>query len=642
MRQQALPLVFAASILVGIAGLEGTARAQNAPADPAVVAQSTPSPVPTAKPPSKFNLKIETYTSGTNQQFTGPGTTPAGGAAFAAGGVPAPGTPYDLFSGGPLVTGEGISQDFLLKPTYAITPTLDVTTTIGYGSASGTGNVVNYWGDAIMPSINANAGSRAYTLTPAFPTHNGQDPISATKLGFLSGSIVDHNGHGALTVGWFSLHQNVPWALSQAPWTNTPFQLAPQLPQSIGNGPPTNDVLKEGPEVLPLSGADFWVKDNITTLEVTSADLPAPFNAPARILSASLIQDHGSGLRYSAQFTGLNTNGPDTGNVFFGTMFAAPTNGVGQSTVFGQKMFVAGVGATFPLFSDIDGELRYGYSCYSAVGVAIGTPGCTNGNYYYGKVHHGFAHFDLQLEGVRFEPTYAPAILDYGTLENVWSYPAAWPGTFLRGNYQLVDNSQVGPNREGGKLSTTFIVAGVEVRFAFAQYSQIAALNPSNAFQPGFVEPYFLEQTGAGPGTIGYEQHWEGWFNYHASFADITLDLGQVNTWRPAPTGQPQDNVVVQYPAGVLTFARNFGPKVYGAAGVGRFGLNGQFDTSGPNNAQLAENLVFAGLELRPNGTTGYGLQWRLYSVSGLPTIPTGFSPAFHGPQIQFYQRFKT
>ncbi len=102
----------------------------------------------------------------------------------------------------------------------------------------------------------------------------------------------------------------------------------------------------------------------------------------------------------------------------------------------------------------------------------------------------------------------------------------------------------------------------------------------------------------------------------HASFADITLDLGQVNTWRSAPLGQPQDNVNVQYPAGVLTLARNFGPKVYGAAGVGRFGLNGQFDTSGPNNAQLAEDLVFAGLELRPNGTTGYGRASGVYTLS--------------------------
>ncbi len=90
-------------------------------------------------------------------------------------------------------------------------------------------------------------------------------------------------------------------------------------------------------------------------------------------------------------------------------------------------MLVAGIGATFDLPAASDGELRYGYSCYSAVGVANPTPGCTNGNYYDAKVHHGFAHFDVQVEGVRFEPTYAPAVLDYGTLENVWSYPAAFP-----------------------------------------------------------------------------------------------------------------------------------------------------------------------------------------------------------------------
>lgn len=584
-------------------------------------------------------MKIDTYTSGVNNQMVGPGTTPAEGPNFATGGQPAPGTPYDMFSGGPLVTGEGLSQDFLLKPVYAVSPSLDVSTTIGYGSASGTGNAVTYWGDAIMPTINPNLGSRAYTLSPAFTTHNGQNPISATRLGFLSGSIADHNGNGALTVGWFSLHQNVPWALDQAPWTNVPFQLAPQLPQSIGDGPPTDDVLKEGPTLLPLSGADVWVKDNITTLEVASADLPAPSNAPARILTASLLQDHGGGLRYALEVSGLNTSGPDTGDVLFGGA-ATLVNNVPQSTVQAQHMFVLGAGAAFPV-ADSDAELRYGYSCYNAIGTAISTTGCTGGDYYYGKLHHGFSAFDLALEGVRFEPTYAPAVLDYGTLENVWSYPAAWPGTFLRGDYQLVDNSQVGPNRQGGRLLATTVLAGVEIRFAFAEYSQITPYSANNAFTPGFVEPYFLPQVTA-PGTTGTEQHFEGWLNYHASFADVTLDVGQVNAWRPAPAGQPQDNVSMQYPAGVLTFSRNFGPKVFGAAGFGLFGLNGQFDTSGPSNAQLNENLVFAGFELRSNATTGYGFQWRLYSVNGSPTIPGGMSPAFHGPQILFYQRFKT
>jgi hypothetical protein len=638
-RHHAVPLFAAATILVGICGLGGTAWAQGAPPAPAPAPSASPSPVPTTKPAARFNLKIETYTSGTNQQFVGPGTQPAEGPLFAAGGAVAPGTPYDMFSGAPQGTGQGLSQDFLLEPSFAVTRNIDVTTTIGYGSASGTGNIVNYYGDALMPSINPNIGSRAFTLTPAFPTHNGQDPVSATRLGFLSGSIIDHNGKGALTIGWFGLHQNVPWALSQAPWTNTPFQLAPQIPRTIGDAPPSADVLREGATVLPLSGADFWFKNNLATFEVASADLPAPTTSPARILTGSMVLDHGGGLRYSAGLTALTTWGPDTGRVLFGSN-PSLVDGVPQSTVFGQHMLVAGVGAAFPLGA-VDAELRYGYSCYSASGAARSTASCTSGNYFYGKVHHGFTHFDLALEGVRFENTYAPAILDYGTLQNVWTYPAALPNTWLRGDYQLVDNSEVGPNRQGVRLSGTTIVAGVEVRLAFAQYQQIQALDASTALTPGFVEPFFSPQIGA-PGTLGVEQRFEGWFSYHAHFADITLDLSQVNAWRAAPAGQPQDNVSMQYPAGVLTLSRPFGPKVSGAAGVGRFALNGQFDTSGADNAQLSQNLIFAGLELRANATTGYGLQWRLYSTSGTPTLPGGPSPAYHGPQILFYQRFKT
>ncbi len=247
---------------------------------------------------------------------------------------------------------------------------------------------------------------------------------------------------------------------------------------------------------------------------------------------------------------------------------------------------------------------------------------------------------------MRFEASYAPAILDYGTLENVWRYPAAFPGTWLRGDYQLVDNSQVGPNRQGGSLRSTFIIAGLEVRLKFAEYEQIQPLNAASAYSPGFVEPYFLPQTAApgilsGYGAIGFEQHFEGWFSYHAPFGDLTLDLSQINTWRTAPASELQDNVNMQYPSGVFTFSRDFGPKVFGAAGVGRFALNGQFDSTS-YNAQLAQDVVFAGLELRSNGTTGYGIQWRLYSTQGSPTLPGGPSPAFHGPQILFYQRFKT
>jgi hypothetical protein len=585
-------------------------------------------------------MKIDTYTSATNQQFVGPGTSPAEGPTFAQGGALAPGTPYDFASGAALVTGQGTTQDFLLKPTYAVTPRIDVTATLGYGSASGTGNVINYWGDGLMPTINPNLGVKAFQLAPAFPTHDGADAVNATRGSVLSGSVIDHDGNGALSVGWFGLHQNVPWAFSQAPWTSSAFSVVPQLPQSIGDGPPEVDVLKEGPEVFPLQGVDLWAKHDLATVEFAEGDLPAPISSSARFLTASGILDHGGGLAYSAEISGLTTVGPETARVLFGNG-GTVVNGVPESTVYGQHMFVGGLGATFPLGLS-DGELRYGHSCYSAFqGAAVAQSSCTSGNYYYAKVHHGFPHFDLALEGIRFDPSYAPAILDYGTIENVLQYPAAFPGTYLRGDYQFVDNSEVGPNRQGGRLSTTFIVSGVEVRLAFAGYSQIQPLDASTAFSAGFVEPYFLPQNVA-TGTLGGELHYEGWFNYHAKFADLTLELSQVNTSRAAPAGSPNDNVSMSYPSAVFSFARPFGPKVTGSAGVGRFGLNGQFDTSGADNASLYQDVVFAGVQLRTNSTSGYGLEYRLYSVDGNPTLPGGPSPAYHGPQFQFYQRFKT
>ncbi len=635
MRLLAVPLFAAAASVLGFTALGGTGLAQVAPS---AAATASPSPAPTKKP-SVFSLKIDTYTSATNQQFVGPGISPPEAATFAQGGVQAPITPYDLFSGAPLATGEGTAQDFRLTPTFAVNPNIDAAVTLGYGSASGTGNVVNYWGDVIMPTINPNVGSKAFTLAPAFPTHNGADPVDATRLGFLSASVADHSGLGALTIGWFDPHQNVAFAFAPPAGTNKPFEAVPQIPGNIGDGPPSIDVLKEGPQFLPLQGVDLWARQGIGTFEFASGILPAPSTSTARTQTFSAIFDHGGGLSYSAEFSGLTTVGPETARVLFGsngTLF----NGVPQSTVFGQHMFVAGAGATVPLGVS-DGEIHYGYSCYSATGAAVNTSTCTSGNYYYGKIHHGFAHFDLALEGERYEPSYAPALLDYGTIENVWQAPAALPSTWLLGNYSFVGGTIGDPNRQGARLSTTFIVAGVEVRFAFADFQQISPLDTSTAFSTGFVEPYFLPENVA-HGNLGSEQRYEGWFGYRAKFGDFALDMSQVNTSRTAPAGTPGDNVSMSYPSAVFSFTRPFGPKLTGSAGVGRFALNGQFDTSGADNASLAQDLVFAGLQLRTNATSGYGFQWRLYSTQGNPSMPGGPSPAYHGPQIQFYQRFKT
>jgi hypothetical protein len=76
--------------------------------------------------------------------------------------------------------------------------------------------------------------------------------------------------------------------------------------------------------------------------------------------------------------------------------------------------------------------------------------------------------------------------------------------------------------------------------------------------------------------------------------------------------------------------------------GSARYSVDGSYDVVGVKNADLAQNIVFAGLQYRANANTAYGLQYQIFSVDGNPIVPGSLSPAYHGPQIQFYQRLKT
>ncbi len=624
---------------------QGSALAQTAA--PAASPSPSPSPAPslTPAPPNKvsrLHVAIESYTSGTNQQFVGPGVDGAAEIpSFSSGGPLAPAVPYDFFSGSPTTTGEAISQDLLITPTYRIND-LDFSVTGGYGSVGGSGNVGAYWGDALMPTINPHLGSQAATLTPQFTTHNGQDSINASRFSVLSGSIALHDGMGELTGGWFDLKQTVPFVFSQAPWTNTPFQLAPQIPQSIGDGTPSVDVFDANPAILPLHGYDLWAKSGAFTFEATTAELPAPAGNGAHESSLSGIYKTGQ-VQFSLELAHLTQSGPVSARVLFGGSSSITYDGaipVAYSTVSGHQMDVDGLGAAFPVATG-DVVLDYGHSCYAADGAAFSSAGCTQGNYYYAKLHQGFSKFDLAVELVRDEPEYAPALLSYGTIENVWTTPFALPSTWLNGDYSFVNTSEFGANRQGVRASTTFLIAGVEVRLAYGHYEQVSPYDLTNGTQPGFVEPYFSPQLTGTQGVLGTESHADGWFTYHSRLADVTLELSDVVTHRTPPAGRPQDAIAVDYPSAVLSLTHTFN-RVLAGIGAGRYGIEGSFDTIGVINASLSQDVLFSGLQYRANANTAYGVEYQLFSVNGTPVIPNGLSPAYHGPQIQFYQRLKT
>ena len=541
-------LCCSASIVALLPAVRGDAQAQTITVPIAAASPGpslSPSPAPANKV-SRLHVAVDSYTSGTNQQFVGPGVN---GAAeipnFASGGPLAPAVPYDFFSGAPTTTGEAITQDLIVTPTYRLLNDLDVSASFGYGSIGGSGNVGAYWGDSTMPTINPHLGSQAGTVDPFFATHNGQDSVNATRVSVLSGAISLHDGRGQLSGGWFDLKQTVPFVMYQAPWTNTPTQLAPQLLQSIGDGTPAVDVFRGDTDVLPLHGYDAWGKSNAFTFEISNADLPAMPGNVARESSLSGIYQTGD-VKFSAEAAHLMESGPVSARVLFGGSPAIALDGsimVPTSTVLGQRMAIEGVGAAFPI-ATADADLRYGHSCYAADNVAIGAASCTSGNYYYAKFHQGFSKFDVALEFVRFEPQYAPALLSYGTVENVWSAPFAFPGTWLKGDYSFVDTSQFGANRQGLRASTTFLIAGVETRLAVGRYAQVTAYDLATGSQPGFVEPSFSPQLTT-QGVIGTETHADAWFTWHPAIVDVTLELSDVITNRYAPAGRPQDGIAI-------------------------------------------------------------------------------------------------
>jgi hypothetical protein len=632
-------------LVAAVAGgpmLPGDALAQSAPA-PKPSPSASPAPVPSPAPKkkaSRLHVKIDSYTSGVNNQFVGPGATGSAEApSFAAGGPLAPSVPYDFFTGSPTVTGQSIAEDLIITPTYRLLDNLDVTVSFGYGSVGGTGNVGSYWGGSLFPTINPHLGSQAFQIAPAFPTHNGQDSVTAQRVSVLDGQFALHDGRGALTGGWFNLKQTLSFVFQQAPWTNTPTQLAPQLPQSLGDGTAAVDVFQNEATILPLHGYDLWGKVHDFTFEATNADLPAAAGTTTRESSLSGVYTAGQ-FTFSAEVAHLTQSGATSARVLFGSSPSITLDGaaaVPSSTVLGQQMAIEGFGAAFPI-GTVDATLNYGHSCYSANGVAAPSASCTSGNYVYGRLHQGFTAFDLGLELVRFEPQYAPALLNYGTEENVWSAPFARPGTWLAGTYSFVDTSQVGANRQGFRLTTTFLVAGVETRLAYAHYTQISPYDLTTGAQVGFIEPYFSPQI-SGQGVLGTEDHVNAWLAWHPKFADVTLELGDVTTNRT--TSSPTESISIDYPSAVLSLSRRFG-KVLGGVGAGRYAVEGSYDTVGVKNADLQQNVVFAGVQYQANANSAYGLEYQLFSVSGSPLIPNGLSPAYHGPQLQFFQRLKT
>jgi len=643
-----------AAIAVIGATLGSFAPAAAAEPSPAPVVSAVPAaaPEPAASPApepvlrNKLRMKIQSDASYVNQQFRGPGTLPAEGPAFAAGQPIAPGTPYDLWSSSPNVTGYGVNHTLLVAPTYAISSKYDIGANIGYGSITGTANVAAYWGDQTFAPINPHLGNPSAVVS--FPGQNGSDRIAATASGVTSLWLGRRDGSLTLRSGYFDLSQGESFVFNQPLQTNTAITYTENLPEGISDGPQTLGSLQAGNGRLPLHGLDLTAKLRGTiTLDLFDAALPSPTGTNARLHSASINVTHEGGISFGAHVAHLDTGGMPVGTtVLFGANPAVMPSDQGPlptSNLSSQRMTIGGVRAEIPLGSHVMGRFLYGASCYSALGVAKPQGGCVVGRYTAARVQRSTESFLVSLEALQMDATYAPAILPYGTLENVWSAAYSWPGTWLKGNYQLVDDSAMGPNRTGVRINSRFTGRGGEVRLAYGMYSQIRRYDTGTAYQTGFVEGYYLPQLNS-VGTLGAERHFAGTAIAHTRFADVQLDVTDVALQRAASAGNPDERVAVEQVATTFTLSRRMGSRSIASIGAGRNAMFGAFDSASKPNVDIAQRVIFGSVQFEQNKHWSYGLQYRLYSVDGMPTrLGTGapVAPAYHGPQFIFEQRFR-
>lgn len=409
--------------------------------------------------------------------------------------------------------------------------------------------------------------------------------------------------------------------------------------ETLSNGVAGADWWQPYATALPLQGVDIVARQGVASVEIANAALPSLPGLSARMTIASLIVDHGEGTRYSAEVLHLTTSGAAfMTTVPFGAdpqFLPTPQGTLPTSVLSGQRETIAGLRAAFhvaPLVG-LDGLVEVGRSWYDADNVAM--PGTAHPGGYY---HLGFTRTagraTAMVDFYRMEPRYATAILPYGIPENQWSAAFAWPGQWLKSNYQLIDNSVLGVNRQGYRLRYNVDKGAVEWHVEYTDLRQIDPESTVTSQYTGFVDGYYLPQLPANV-TYGRQRRYGLWIAWHPRFGDLTLDVVDDRLYRPAIV--PTDQVSYVVPQAVLTYSRHFSPNVVAAIGLGRYGMQGVFSEP----ISFAERRAFVGAEIQQSPRSSTLISFRRTSFSGTSTFPTSpLSPDFIGSALIVEQRY--
>ncbi len=623
--------------------IPGEAR-QTAPDPPAASAPaSTPAPsaAPASPTPRPLGLRVTTDAALTfvGQNTSGPGQAGPEARGFIAGSPLAPNTPYDLFSSAPQVSGNsGIGQ--LLSTAQFATHAFDFGLSAGLATVHGSVTNAAYWGESLLPTLNPHLGSQALPYAVTFPTRPGQDDATATRLSILSGSAATADGDLRLRAGWFDLAQTDRFVFAPPALTNVTPAIAYAPAETLSSETPNLDGWQPAATALPLHGVDVVAKRDLATLELTNASLPSLPGDSALLSLGSLVVDHGEGTTYSAQVLHASTAGaPLLTTVPFGmdpTFTLYPQGVLPTSMLSGQRQTIAGIRSTFHAVPGLglDGSVEIGRAWYaSALAARPGTS--APGGYYHAGLTQTRGRVTAALDFYRMEPRYATMILPYGVPENQWSVAFAWPGQWLKSNYQLIDNSVLGVNRQGYRLRYYVDKGPFELHLEYTDLRQIQAETRESAEQTGFIDGYYLPQQ-SGAATFGRQKRSALWAAWHPSFGDLSLDVVDDTLYRPFVAAYPEDAVSYEVPQAVLTYSRHVSPNVVVATGLGRYALKGTFSEP----IDFAERLFFLGTEIRQTGRASLLISFRRSSAGGMTTYPLiPNSPDFTGSALIVEQR---
>jgi hypothetical protein len=600
----------------------------------------TPSPAPSASArPFGLHQKTNAALTLLDQASRGPGQVGPEAAGFVGGSPLAPNTPYDLFSSAAQTPGVAGLGQIVTEATYSFRG-FDASAEAGLGYVRGSEMTAAYWGESLLPTINPHVGSLAFPYRTIFPTHAGQDDGTVLRSSLLSGSLASADGNLRLKAGWFDLTQTDRFVFAPAALTNANPAIAFAPAESLTNGLAGLSSWSPYASALPLHGVDLVAKRGDGTLELSDAALPSLPGEGARQTMGSIVFDRGEGTRFSAQFEHVTTGGipfvttiPSGANPQY---VVSPEGVLPTSTLSGQRQTIAGLRGAFAVspYYAVDGLVEIGRAWYDSARAAM--PGTTKpGGFYHAGLIKTQGRVTASFDYYRMEPRYASMILPYGIPENQWSAAFAWPGQWLKSNYQLVDNSVLGINRQGYRFRYYVDKGPLEVHLEFTDLHQIEPETRFTAEQEGFVDGFYLPQV-PGYATFGQQKRVALWTAWHPSFGDLTLDLVDDELYRGYAVAHPEDRVSYSVPQGVIAYARHVSPNVVASAGLGRFAIEGAFDEP----LDFAQRVFLAGVEVKQSTTTSLLVSWRRSTFSGLSTAPlAGVSPDYAASLLTVEQR---